>query len=191
MVSILKLQILRAGHSWNVIQYSLPVVLESFYGFLASTAKEIPKLFERNPSSMASSFGKIILKVIPSSHLCLSDSRRIMFPNTSRLLSSTPSFLTCLPPPTLIAKAIALRPPRMLPPLFFPSSYPMMNQKELWFRGKWENIQSIFLLISKVLCPLGSSTWFHETVVKNYSKPTSGKIQFLLESYPCASPNRF
>lgn len=121
-VSILKLQILRAGP-----ELKCPVCLCCLSLSMVSSLVVLPKSrnslsFQMTPFLMASSVGKIILKVIPFS-VRASDSRRITFPSKSRLLISipvSPRSFTCLSLPIPTVKAIAQRPHRTLAPFLFP-----------------------------------------------------------------------
>lgn len=155
---------------WSLSMASSPVL-----------SKSRNKLFKWNPCFMASSVGKIILNWPLPSHPCPSESRRTMFPISQGFSSPhqlRPSSLTCLPPPTPTDKPIAQRCHGMLAPLLFPSSYPMMNQKKLWFRRK--TFSPFFFSSSKVLCPLDSSP------IKQYWTTTenqlSGKFCFCFKA---------
>lgn len=131
--------------------------------------------FQMTPFLMASSVGKIILKVIPFSHpgLIAEESCSPVSQGFSSPYQYHPDLsLVCLCPSQL------------------PSSYPMMTE-ELWFRGKWENVQFIFLLIfpSYVLI----RQWYL-VAWKQYWKATANQLSgnlFLLSSYPWARPQPF
>lgn len=101
-----------------------------------------------------------------------------MLPSKSRLLISipvSPRSLTCLSLPIPTVKAIAQRPHRTLAPFLFPSSYPRMTRRRCGSEGSEKMFSPFFFSSSQVMCSLGSGARFRGTVLKSYSKPTTGK----------------
>lgn len=176
MVLILKLQTRRAGPELKcqLVQSPRGAWVLLWRSHQCCQSQGAYKPFTWSPSFMASAVGKSILKVVPSSPSKPLREQKNHVPLKSRLLISMPIITQLLSASSYpqLSNLFLKDPIRCQPPLFFLSSYPTMNQKELWFKV----FSLFFFSSSKVMCPLGSSTWFHETVLKKYTKPTIEKI---------------